>query len=268
MKKILLLILISIVSINAFAGDFKFDKYFADKNACFILYDLNQNKLIEKYNPKRCAERIAPCSTFKIPLSLMAFDQGIISQKTLFKWDRQDKGLPFWNQDQTPKTWLSNSAVWVSQLLTPKLGLNPIKKYLKEFNYGNQDFTGDPGLNNGLQKAWLESSLKISADEQLIFLKDLADDRLPVSKTAMTSTKENMYLETSSKGWKLYGKTGSGTAPPKDGKLNNHNGELQDGWFVGFITNNNQKYLFVLNLTDLQPPRNNEAGGHKSEIHC
>lgn len=262
MKRILLLVLLSVFSVNIFANELKLNEYFNDKNGCFILYSLNESKLIEKYNPKRCAERISADSTFKIPLSLMAFDQGIINQKTQFKWDGKNRDLPFWNQDQTPKSWLSNSTVWVSQLLTPKLGLEKIKQYLKEFNYGNQDFSGDPGLNNGLTKAWLSSSLKISADEQLNFLKALANNQLLVSKDAMLNTKENMYLETSPNSWKLYGKTGSGHSQQK---LNNKT-EHQDGWFVGFITKANQRYLFVVNFTDLQTPQSKEAGGARAKL--
>src|SRR5690349_9513615 len=77
-------------------------KIFQGKNGCFMLYNNNTKQLVEEYNPQQCQTRISPCSTFKIPLSLMAFDQKIITQNTVFKWDGIDKGLPQWNHDQTP----------------------------------------------------------------------------------------------------------------------------------------------------------------------
>lgn len=211
--------------------------------------------MVEKYNPSRCAERIPPDSTFKVALSLMAFDSNIITQKTIFKWDGKQRWLPAWNQDQTPHTWLKNSVVWVSQEITPQLGLPKIKAYLKAFNYGNQDFSGDPGKNNGLTNAWLVSSLKISGDEQLTFLKAFLSDKLPVSKEAVNNTKENMFLEDLPQDWKLYGKSGSGprTQAVDDG--------LTTGWFIGFVQKNNQTYIFVTNFTDLQITENSAQSG-------
>ncbi len=223
---------------------------FKNTVGCFILYDNNTHKIIQEYNPSRCAERVSPCSTFKIPLSVMAFDQNIITQKTVFKWDGIDRGLPQWNHDQTPQTWLKYSVVWVSQILTPQLGMREIKYYLNKFNYGNQNFSGDPYQNNGLTQAWLHSSLKISAVEQLDFLKDLVNGTLPVSQDAMNNTKQNMYVDTLSNGYKLYGKTGSWD-----------NGLQQLGWSIGYLQNAKQTYIFVLNFSGPINPKNNIAGG-------
>jgi beta-lactamase class D/beta-lactamase class D OXA-1 len=193
-----------------------------------------------------------------VALSLMVFDQKLITQKTVFKWDGENRGLALWNQNQTPYTWLKNSVVWVSQELTPQLGMSKIKWYLARFYYGNQDFSGDPGKYNGLTHAWLSSSLKISANEQLHFLKLLATNRLPVSLKAMGNTKTNMYLETSSNGWKLYGKTGAGDwVCRKDGVHN----KSQDGWFIGYVKKKETIYLFVANITNFQKHEVAESDG-------
>lgn len=223
-------------------------KAFAGKNGCFILFDVNQQKIITEYNPTRCAQRLTPASTFKVPLSLMAFDEKIINQNTVFKWDGEDKGMPQWNQDQTPHSWLKNSAVWVSQEITPQLGMKKIKYFLHKFNYGNQNFSGDPYQNNGLTHAWLNSSLKISAEEQLDFLKNFVADKLPVSPDALENTKENIFLETTPNQYQLYGKSGSCD---------------QSGWFIGYIEKSkpNQTYIFVLNFSALDKSNNNNIPG-------
>ncbi len=195
---------------------------------CFSLYDLQQQKFLCELNSERFSRRFTSASTFKIPLSLMAFDQELIDQNTIFEWDGKERGYDFWNQDQTPQTFLSRSVVWVSQSLTPKLGLEKIQSYLEKFNYGNQDFSGDSGKNNGLANAWLSSSLKISAGEQMTFLTTLVTERLPVSQQAMRNTKDNIFLKELKSGWKFYGKTGSGRENDK-----------QIGWFVGFLQKEN-----------------------------
>jgi beta-lactamase class D len=246
MKKILLLLFCFLVTTNSLAITINPPKSLLPNTACFILFDLTKNKIITEYNPSRCKEKVPPDSTFKIPLSLMAFDQQLITQKTIFKWDGEEKGLPNWNQNQTPQTWLQYSVVWVSRELTPKIGLPKIQNYLKQFDYGNQDFAGDPAKNNGLTNAWLSSSLRISADEQIIFLKKLIMNELPVSKTAMADTKANMYVETSLNGWKLYGKTGAGN--------NVQQSTLSDGWFIGYTQKGKKTYVFALHFTDSIAP--------------
>ncbi|HFR6626674.1 TPA: penicillin-binding transpeptidase domain-containing protein, partial [Escherichia coli] len=121
---------------------------FEGTEGCFLLYDASTNAEIAQFNKAKCATQMAPDSTFKIALSLMAFDAEIIDQKTIFKWDKTPKGMEIWNSNHTPKTWMQFSVVWVSQEITQKIGLNKIKNYLKDFDYGNQDFSGDKERNN------------------------------------------------------------------------------------------------------------------------
>jgi beta-lactamase class D/beta-lactamase class D OXA-1 len=262
MNKLFTFILIS-VSMSAVANPISKQEYsdlLNKYNACFILYSVNENKIISQYNPHNyCKERISPDSTFKIPLSLIAFDQRLINQKTVFKWDGIKRDLPDWNQDLTPQTWLKFSSVWVSQLLTPQIGFARITHYLAGFNYGNQDFSGDPGAHNGLTFAWLGSSLKISGFEQLSFLKGMLNKELPVSNDAIEQTKANMYLGTLDNGAKYYGKTGSGRHGRNE-RLTNPS-KLRDGWFVGFIEHGTQKYIFVSNLTDKVPASTDPSYG-------
>ncbi|KTD22360.1 penicillin-binding transpeptidase domain-containing protein [Legionella londiniensis] len=257
-----------IVMLNHVVSAQTIDSYMADKfkeyDVCFILYSLNQNKILLHHNPnERCKQRIAPDSTFKIALSLMAFDQKVITRQTVFLWDGKQRELPAWNQNQNPRSWLENSAVWVSQEITPKLGLANIKQYLADFNYGNQDFTGDPGLNNGLSRAWLSSSLKISANEQLEFIKNMLTGKLPVSNQALINTEQNMYLGRIKNGAALFGKTGSGI---HKADLTTDDHTLRDGWFIGFIENGTQKYIFVGNLTDKYPPHKEQNQFAGSQI--
>lgn len=232
---------------------------FKPYHGCFILYHLNKHRIVEEYNPHhQCDLRISPDSTFKIPLSLMAFDQGIINQHTIFKWDGKMEDLPGWNQDQTPETWLQYSVIWVSRQITHQLGAACIKKYLAAFAYGNQDFSGDPGKNNGLTHAWLSSSLKISAVEQLHFLQTMLTNELPVSSDAVVYTKKNLFLGKLLNGASYYGKTGSGRHGQNERQA--HSSRLRDGWFVGYVEKGNQQYIFVSNLTDKFPTATENNG--------
>ena len=230
-----------------------------------MLYNLQTNKKIIKYNEKRCQKQIPADSTFKIALSLMAYNENIINNKTIFTWDKKERWLKEWNQNQTPRTWMKYSAVWVSQFITPQLGILKIKDYLQKFNYGNQDFSGDLGKNNGLTNAWLNSSLKISGDEELSFLINMFQFKLSISHDAIKNTWQNMYIENNQKvddslygthfdfiknNWQLFAKTGS-----------NGSTGIRDGWFVGIAQKDHQKYIFVTNFSDTKPIHDNISGG-------
>ena len=174
-------------------------------------------------------------------------------QESVIKMRRNMQGvLPEHERDQTPNSWLKYSVVWVSQQLTPQLGKARIKKYLASFAYGNQDFSGDPGKKNGLTHAWLSSSLKISAIEQLHFLNEMLGKKLPLSKKAIANTQQNLYQGKLDNGADYYGKTGSGRNGRNERQTNPS--KLRDGWFVGFIEKGTQQYIFVSNLTDKIPP--------------
>jgi beta-lactamase class D/beta-lactamase class D OXA-1 len=227
----------------------EYAELFKGYHACFILYNVNEHKIVSEYNPGNyCNQRLSPNSTFKVPLSLMAFNHGTIDQNKEFKWDGQKGAMPEHDRNQTPASWLKYSVLWVSQQITPQLGEVRVKHYLAGFDYGNQDFSGDVNKHNGLTHAWLSSSLKISAVEQLIFLKSLLSNELPVNANAVKYTKENLYLGKLDNGADYYGKTGSG----RNGRNERyaHPSKLRDGWFVGFIETDRKQYIFVSNLTD------------------
>lgn len=245
MQKVLRLLTSVFVIFHAttFASAPNFEKIFKGKDACFILFDLTANKTVIVYNQQRCNKRFSPCSTFKIPLALMAFDQKILKdENTIIKWDKISHGdFPSWNQDQTPKSWLQNSTVWVSQWITPQIGMDKIKKYLSSFSYGNQNMSG------GITKAWLSSTLKISANEQMEFLKNLWRENLPILVQAITLTKKCLPQEATSSDGILYGKTGSGFLD----NSNDPNGGML-GWFIGYLVQDKHQYVFVTNFSDLK----------------
>jgi beta-lactamase class D len=239
---LLLGLIIPLAAVRAAAPDFA--GYFPGKDACFILYDLRADQVIYQYNEPRCTLRFPPCSTFKIPLALMAFDRGVLADETTtYKWDGVDRGRAVWNRDTSAADWMRNSVVWYSQRLTPLLGEKTIGGYLREFNYGNRDISG------GITRFWLDSTLTISADEQLEFFKRLWRGQLPVSRRAMALTEKIMYLETSPSGAVLAGKTGSGNLHPGV-----HDGLLM-GWFIGHVAGPAGEYLVVTGYGDRQPSK-------------
>lgn len=197
--------------------------------------------------------RYAPCSTFKVALSLMGYDAQILTDETHPAWpfeeEKYEAFLESWKETQTPTSWMKNSCVWYSQVLTPQIGAERFQNYVTKLNYGNQDVSGDKGKNNGLTHSWLSSSLEISPGEQAVFLEKLLANTLPVTMHAQEMTRNIMFLETLPQGWDLYGKTGSGYLLSDDRaqKL-----DIKHGWFVGWIQKDMRKIIFVHHIVDDQ----------------
>jgi beta-lactamase class D len=108
----------------------------------------------------------------------MGFDSGFLNDEhdpTLpFREGYVDWGGDVWKQPTDAVRWLKYSVVWFSQRITSALGEEKLRDYAMRFGYGNADFSGDPGKNNGLERAWIGSSLKISPLEQLARLRGFA----------------------------------------------------------------------------------------------
>ena len=206
----------------------------------FILICNKTDATIVQLGP-HIEERVTPCSTFKIALSLMGYDAGILKDKKTPIWEYK-KGysdyLESWKTFQSPQSWIQNSCVWYSKLLTLQIGLEDMQKYLNLFEYGNRDLTG------GIGTAWLSSSLKISPQEQVSFIKKMIQENLAISKNAITRTKSLFYIEELSDEWKLFGKTGFGHITEQDNK------SLEIGWVVGWIEKDNSFFSFAYNIRD------------------
>jgi beta-lactamase class D len=208
----------------------------------FVLYDLKRGGYV-RHDAARCRERFSPFSTFKIANSLIGLDTGVIADaEFVIKWDEKKypafsrDTLPFsaWWQDQTLRTAFRRSVVWYYRELALKVGERRMKEYVDRLDYGNEDVSGP------LNGFWLNSSLKISADEQVEFLKRLYRGELPVSKRSMDTVREIMTLEETPE-YKLRGKTGGG--PLADDRYL--------GWFVGYLETKDNTYFFA---TEIEGP--------------
>ena len=209
-----------------------------------IINDLTTGAIIHKEGD--CDTQETPCSTFKIALSLMGFDAGILKNKHEPEWPYKNEynaPLEVWRQSHTPQTWVQHSCVWYSRVITSMLGMEKFRHYVDAFDYGNHDISGNPGKHDELTHSWLCSSLKISPRQQIAFIKKLLLKKLPVSIYANEQTLKLLYVSDLADGSKLYGKMGGGM----------FESSKSVGWFVGWATKE-QKTLVIACLV-----RSNDA---------
>lgn len=219
--------------------------FFKDTKGAFVLYD-QKNDRYTRYNEERCRERFSPKSTFKIPNSLIGLETGVIRDADfVIPWNRQKyppdnwDQYPFkhWKQDHNLRSAIKYSVVWYYRELALRVGAQRMKKLVTAFDYGNEDVSGD------IDYFWLGGPLRISADEQVEFLKKFYAGRLPVSKRSTEIVKDILVLEKTPE-YTLSAKTGGG--PIAEGTY--------IGWFVGYLETKGNVYFFATNLEGTSYP--------------
>lgn len=197
-----------------------------------------------------CTGPVTPASTFKVPLAVMGFDAGFLKgphdPELAFKPGYVD-WLEAWKQPSDPTRWLKYSVVWYSQQITHALGVDRLTRYAEAFGYGNADLSGDPGKDNGLDRSWIASSLKVSPREQAAFLRGLVTGTLPVSPRAMKMTRAIVETRDTGDGWTVHGKTGGAFPRLAGGGFDRARGW---GWYVGWVEKGGETYVFARLIRD------------------
>lgn len=235
MLKIALLLLISLLMLRpAEASPMtpeSLKKYFTGYDGAFVIVDLEDGKAV-RYKPDRCAERLSPFSTFKIFNALAGLDSGVLTgPEHEMKWDGKTRDLERWNTDHTLQTAVSDSVVWYFQNVARNIGMQRMQHYIDDVGYGNKD------LSAGITNFWLGTSLQISADEQVEFVRKLYFKQLPFSPKAQDTVKNLIKLKETPHAV-FAGKTGSDF----------QNGKRVFGWFVGYVVHDGHPYAFATNI--------------------
>jgi beta-lactamase class D len=221
---------------------------------CTILLDAASGKQLLREG--QCFERVTPASTFKIALSLMGYDSGVLR-------DEHTPSLPFkegyvdwrpaWRVPTDPARWMRESVVWYSQQVVARVGAPRVQTYVDHFGYGNRDLSDTRHRaelrESGLSLAWISSSLAISPDEQAVFLRKLVRRELGVKPLAYEMTARILRQPGLPNGWQVWGKTGSGAPVLADGKSDSAHAY---GWFVGWASKGPRTVVFVRLAQDAQ----------------
>ncbi len=216
-------------------------KHLSPAKSSMVVFD-TRNEQYLVFNDSISHQRYTPASTFKITSSLIALESGIAENESFtIRWDSIRYPREPWMNNSTPqKFWLQNhtlqsalkySVNWFYLELHRLIGRERIQNYINQCNYGNNV------EGTSLDNFWFNGTLKISAFEQVEFLKKLNSQSLTgFSRGAQKKVKAIMLNESMS-GYKIYGKSGTG--------------EIMDNklicWYVGMLEVNNNTYIFAFN---------------------
>ncbi len=212
------------------------------------------NTVLEKQGD--VTKRYAAYSSLKIAISVIGFNEGILYDEThpLIDYDKSDQNhffwlIPFFQNSYNPRTWMSHkhsnntfNSIWYSERILKQLSYERLQEYLAAFQYGDvetlkfSDKEGEPMF------FWFKRNLKISTEEQVLFLQKLVASQLPASRRAQEITRKILLIDELSNGWKLYGKYCIG---PHDSFLGPHG-----AWFVGWIEKGERHIIFAYHSDD------------------
>ncbi|WP_285767498.1 class D beta-lactamase [Peribacillus sp. SI8-4] len=182
------------------------------------------------YNKKRSVIRYTPESTFKVANALIGLQTKAISDEYEVKrWDGVVREFEDWNRDHSLASGMRYSVIWFYQAMARDIGAENMQQYVDKLNYGNRDLSG------GIDHFWLDSSLNISAKEQVRFIENLVDEKLPIDKQHMRTVKRIMINEEADD-YVLHGKTGTRLS------------DMGLGWYVGYIETDKGTWAFATNL--------------------
>lgn len=206
-------------------------RQFAGFDAGFVLLDESQHEQLV-FNELRCAEQRSPCSTFKVPHTLIALSTGALNgADDVIEWDHVTRDRAELNHDHDLRSAIRDSVLWYFQGVAKRVGMEKEREWLAKLGYGNQA-TGDD-----LTNFWIDGSLRISAFEQLDFVRRLAREELPADKRTQQLVKELILVDRGDN-WALFGKTGTGGEAKK----------ASLGWFVGWLRYQQRNVYFAANI--------------------
>ena len=206
-----------------------------------VLYDPATDRY-HSNNFDRAEKAFLPASTFKIPHAIIALETGAVANSSeVIEWDGKARGWDKWDRDQTLASAVKYSAVWAFQVIARRIGPERMAEWVDRLGYGNRDISGD------IESFWLDGALRVTALEQIAFLRRLHDGALPASSDIQAEVRRLLIAE-STEHYVLRGKTGWAEHPDPD-----------LGWYVGWIETPSKTMFFALNLDMPDPRRDRHA---------
>ncbi|MBY4947355.1 class D beta-lactamase [Cupriavidus respiraculi] len=215
----------------------------AGTDGTLLIYDPRRDRL-HAYNPERAARGYVPASTFKIFNSLIGLETGAVKDvdNDRLPWNGRvhlvggKAVLPAaCNADVPLRVAFPNSCVPAYQTLARRVGRAPYQRYFAAARYGNQDLSGP------IDQFWLNGKLRVTAYDQIDFLRQLVAESLPFSPRTYAQVKSIMVNE-STADYTLRGKTGWADNVSPD-----------VGWWIGWVERGGESYLFAINLDITRP---------------
>ncbi|MCB2407634.1 penicillin-binding transpeptidase domain-containing protein [Hymenobacter lucidus] len=235
MRVLALLFLLLVVRLSASGQalterDFKkhFDSY--GLRGSFLLYDQKTNHFTA-YDVARCSQGFLPGATFAIPNILIGLETGVLADTShVFVWDREKRENEAWNRNLRLRQALRTDCQPCMQQIAQEVGVRRYQQQLLKLKFGQMVVTPEV-----LHTFWQGGVSRISQFQMVNFLRLLYEEKLPPAIQHQSLTK-SLFLLKATPHYKLYGTSGY-----------TQRAKLTNGWFVGWLEQGGNVYMFALN---------------------
>ncbi|MFC5648556.1 class D beta-lactamase [Paenibacillus solisilvae] len=214
---------------TAHTHELKIDSLFQGTPGTTVIKNLKTGKQYV-YNQLRSVQRYTPESSFKVANALIGLEEKAVADEYEVKrWDGVIRQFDVWNRDHTLASAMRNSAIWYYQAMALDIGSERMQRDVDRIGYGNGDISG------GIDTFWLNSSLRISAQEQVEFIEKLVNETLPFGEQNMKTVKRIM-IDDEQDDYTIHGKTGTRLS------------DMGLGWYVGYVETKRNIWVFATNV--------------------
>ncbi|WP_024459744.1 class D beta-lactamase [Marinimicrobium sp. LS-A18] len=234
--KIIVAAVLLMASSNGFTAEWTdsadIEKLFSDAEVAgtFVLYDVAEDKLVG-FDRARAETRFIPASTFKVPHTLIGLAEGVVADvDEVLPYGGEPQPYSSWEQDMSLRDALPISNVPVYKGLARRITRERMTENISLMGYGNREIGAE------VDNFWLVGPLTISAVEQVLFLADLAQNKLPYPVDLQGQVRDITLVE-QGKDWALHAKTGWTDAP-----------DPEIGWWIGWVVKQGKVYSFAVNI--------------------
>jgi beta-lactamase class D len=190
-------------------------------------------------NEARARERFLPAATFDIANALIALEVGSIGDASdVFHWDRRPKVREAWERDHSLASGMRENVAWMFQEIARRTGREQMREWVDRLGYGNADIKG------GIELFWLQGALRVSAIEQVDFLRKLSEGALAATQRCQRLVRESLVIERT-RAYRLYAKSGACGI-----------GKNAVWWWVGWVERRGRPAaVFAMNFTPARSTR-------------
>jgi beta-lactamase class D len=237
------------------------DRLMGGADTCVVLANARSGDLLYQYgNAGVCMRPLPPCSTFEIANSLIGLDLGLVTPRTVFKWDGAAQPLKSWEGDADLARAFKYSIVWWHQRLAQSVGHDRYVEQLKALDYGDHDPVGP------VKSFWLGPNagggLGISTRQQIGFLKRFYAGQAPIKPEAAALVRSLMIDET-----RTDAKAGRYVMSDKTASCPSRiDGLRRVSWSVGRLQTPSRDILFAASVEAAEAPPGEEVNQRIKDV--
>ncbi len=160
-------------------------------DTCLVLKDTGSGAELYRYGAESvCNRPLAPCETFRIPMTVIGLSEGQATRSEVVKWNGKVQPYKAWERDMDLDDAWRAGADWWFQRLALAIGPDRFRQGLSAFGYGQGKPIGRPDA------FWMGPAagggLYLSTRNQADLLRKLAHAALPAKAEAQQTVQDLM----------------------------------------------------------------------------